>query len=210
MKARSRALPREPRARLIAAAADVLLRRGVGGLGLREVARRAGVSHGAPLRHFAGVSELRSAVAAEGYRRLFAEIEAAAAALGPRASARARLAAAGAAYVRCALAQRETFELMFRRELLDPEEPSLAEAANAAFGQLLGLIRAAQAEGWQASLDERVVASAVWSTVHGLAQLWIHGALPPDSAALGLEAHLAGVLALLLPKPPRAATKRAR
>jgi hypothetical protein len=146
-------------------------------------------------------------VAAQGYRRLFAEIEAGVRALGPRASARARLAAAGAAYVRCALAQRETFELMFRRELLDPAEPSLAAAAHDAYAQLLALIRGAQAEGWHPEEEAHVLAVAVWSMVHGLAQLWIHGALPPESAALGLEAHVAA-LELILPAARRRAPKR--
>src|SRR5581483_949343 len=37
---------------------------------LREVARRAGVSHNAPYRHFASRDDLLRAVAAEGFERL--------------------------------------------------------------------------------------------------------------------------------------------
>src|ERR1700740_773464 len=43
---------------------------GPAGFTLREVARRAGVSHNAPYRHFADREELLAAVAAQGFREL--------------------------------------------------------------------------------------------------------------------------------------------
>src|SRR5499425_3862321 len=67
---------------------------------LREVARRAGVSHNAPYRHFRDRDDLMAAVAAEGFRELSrAMMEAAA----PKSDALDRLRQAGLGYVRFAL-----------------------------------------------------------------------------------------------------------
>ena len=75
---------------------------GLEGLTLREIARRAGVSHGAPLRHFASLAALCSAVATQGFRQLYADIAEAMEAAGP--DGRDRLCASGQAYVRFAVA----------------------------------------------------------------------------------------------------------
>src|SRR5262250_3802720 len=79
---------------------------GPAGFTLREVARRAGVSHNAPYRHFADGEELLAAVAAQGFRELTQAMRHAArqepAALG-------RLKRAGVAYVEFALRRPEHF-----------------------------------------------------------------------------------------------------
>ncbi|HYM69483.1 MAG TPA: helix-turn-helix domain-containing protein, partial [bacterium] len=55
---------------LLRAAIDLVADVGPRGFTLREVARRAGVSHNAPYRHFRDKEELIAAVAAEGFREL--------------------------------------------------------------------------------------------------------------------------------------------
>ena len=61
----------DTRQRLIDCAIDVLDRDGLAALGLREVARRAGVSHNTPSRHFpGGYRDLCTAVAAVGFAGL--------------------------------------------------------------------------------------------------------------------------------------------
>ena len=50
---------------------------GLDGIGLREIARRAELSHGAPGRHFPTLGALLAAVAAEGFRDLYAAVDAA-------------------------------------------------------------------------------------------------------------------------------------
>src|SRR5690606_15390057 len=62
------------RERLLQAARDVVARDGLEGLTLRAIARHAGVSHGAPLRHFPSLAALLAAVAADGFVRLVASI----------------------------------------------------------------------------------------------------------------------------------------
>ncbi len=58
------------RAALLEAAREVLAKEGVEALTLREVARRAGVTHAAPYRHFADKEALLAAVATEGFAAL--------------------------------------------------------------------------------------------------------------------------------------------
>jgi AcrR family transcriptional regulator len=59
------------------AAVEVIEERGAGGFSLREVARRAGVSHTAPAHHFGDMKGLLTSVAEEGFAALHAASEAA-------------------------------------------------------------------------------------------------------------------------------------
>jgi AcrR family transcriptional regulator len=172
------------RDRLLQAARDVLADHGLEGLTLRAIARQAGVSHGAPLRHFPTLASLLSAVAAEGFARLqatvtagieAAEREAAAAGddLGPRRS----LATAGRAYVRFALDDPGVFSVTFRPERVDVSDPDYQAQGYRSFQQLVGLVEAAQAEGWRPDEPADALAAVLWSHVHGLAVLSLHGSL---------------------------------
>jgi AcrR family transcriptional regulator len=171
--------------RLLEVTADLLATDGIEALSLREVARRAGVSHGAPLRHYPSLAALLSSVAAEGFRRLFAAVDAGVTAAGPDASARERLVGAAHGYATFALANPGHFTLMFRPDLLDPNSEEFAQAAPAAFSQLVELIRAYQAEGWQPDVKPVHLAGAVWGSVHGVTTLWLQGAM---KGATGAEA----------------------
>jgi AcrR family transcriptional regulator len=189
-----------PRERLLQAARDVLAADGLEGLTLRAIARRAGVSHGAPLRHFPSLASLLAAVAADGFARLVATVddhlavaEAATAALpippgGGAADAaveatgglgpRRRLAVAGEAYVRFALDDPGVFSVTFRPERVDVTDDDYQVQGMRAFGQLVDLVTAVQADGWHPDEQPEVLAAVVWANVHGLAVLILHGALP--------------------------------
>lgn len=175
--------PDSLRDRLVEGAVRLLAEEGIERLTLRRLARRAGVSHGAPLRHFRSLADLRSEVAARGFRLLTESIDKSAAQLPAGAGARARLAAAGRAYVESAVATPGLFALMFRPGELDGSNAVFREAAEAAFGQLLALVRTAQDAGWKSERDTVHVAGAVWAAVHGLATLWSQGAIAAASAA---------------------------
>jgi AcrR family transcriptional regulator len=162
--------------RLVQVALELLAEEGIEALTLRSVARRAGVSHGAPARHFRSLSDLRAEVAATGFRLLSEAIEKADAGSSPTCGPMLRLAAAGRAYVECALANPGLFALMFRKGDLDPDNESLRRDSSAAFERLLEAVGLAQAEGWQAGRDSRLLAGALWASVHGLATLWAGGA----------------------------------
>ncbi|HKJ25144.1 MAG TPA: TetR/AcrR family transcriptional regulator [Myxococcota bacterium] len=162
--------------RLVEVGLKLLEREGLEALTLRRIAREAGVSHGAPLRHFAGLSDLRAEIAARGFRILSDAVDEASGALPAGAGPRARLHAAGVAYVEAAVAHPSLFALMFRPEALDRANAAFARESFAAFERLLRLVRAAQDDGFEPASDVRVLAGAVWASVHGLASLWSQGA----------------------------------
>jgi AcrR family transcriptional regulator len=187
--------------RLVDVAFDILEREGVAGLTLREVARRAGVSHGAPLRHFHGLAGLLAEVASRGFELLALSVEEGAGDAPPGAGALERLRAAGRAYVHAAAAHPHLFALMFRRDGLDWEDSRLQQTSSAAFGQLVQLIRAAQDAGYHAERDTLMLAGIVWSCVHGLATLWSQNALQVIPGAT-LEGALDSLLAIITPTAP--------
>lgn len=162
--------------RLVQVALELLAEEGIEALTLRSLARRAGVSHAAPARHFRSLSDLRAEVAATGFRLLSEAIERSDTALLRAGSPMPRLAAAGRAYVECALANPGLFALMFRTGDLDPDNESLMRDSSAAFERLLEHVRRAQAAGWQAERDSSLLAGSMWASVHGLATLWAEGA----------------------------------
>jgi AcrR family transcriptional regulator len=167
---------RDVRRALLDAAADLVRRRGPGLVSLRETARQAGVSHAAPAHHFRDKAGLLTALATEGYRGLAQSIETAIAAAAAT-DARQRLHAVGVGYVRFALERPAQFEIMFRMELLRPQEPGFGAEADRAYGLLIGTIEQAAREGRLRGRDPGRVALAAWSMVHGFASLWVGGRL---------------------------------
>jgi AcrR family transcriptional regulator len=141
---------------------------------LREVARRAGVSHNAPYRHFRDRDDLMAAVAAQGFRELTqAMIEAA----GERTDALERLKRAGLGYVTFALRRPEHFTVMFDAPISKRKHPDSA-AAEEAFGTLKSFVKGCQDAGRLPSGDLRQMALLAWTMVHGIAKLAITGRLP--------------------------------
>ena len=185
------------RDRLVRAARAHLDERGLDGLSLRAIARRAGVSHGAPLRHFPGVDHLLAAVAAEGFRDLHRFVEKATLE-APDDDAPDRLRHAGRGYVRFATSNPGVFELMFRHERYAAQEPELLEAGAVAFLQLVGLVTDAQAGGWHPSDQPGELAAMVWSGVHGVASLWIPGTMASAVALTGATADLDRIVDLVV------------
>jgi AcrR family transcriptional regulator len=178
-----------PRDRLLTAAREVVAKDGLEGLTLRAIARQAGVSHGAPLRHFPTLAALLAAVAADGFARLVDGVDAAIARAeaGRRLAAVERLAVAGRAYIDVALADPGVFSIMFRPERCDVDDPEYQHQALRSFGQLVSLVETAQATGWHPDEPPIVVAGVVWAKVHGVAELTLHGGLEavlgPDPVA---------------------------
>jgi AcrR family transcriptional regulator len=162
--------------RLVQVALQLLAEEGIEALTLRTVARRAGVSHGAPARHFRSLADLRAEVAAHGFRLLSEAIEKCTAPLLPEVSPVERMRAASRAYLDCVLENPGLFALMFRAGDLDLTNPAYARDSHAAFERLLDHVRAAQAEGWHADRDPRLLAGSLWASIHGLATLWAQGA----------------------------------
>jgi AcrR family transcriptional regulator len=158
---------------LLAAAHSVLRRDGIAGLGLRSIAREAGVSHTAPKHHFGDTAGLLSELAAVGFRRLGEAMSTAA--LGAP-DIRTRRNAIGMAYVHFAYENSALFGLMFRNEIIDMRRPSLAEASASAMRVMAPIValEPSLAESPPTmSEDDAVRVTAAWAFVHGLATLLI-------------------------------------
>jgi AcrR family transcriptional regulator len=160
---------------LLDAAAALLQERGVAGTSLREVARRAGVSHSAPAHHFGDKAGLLTAVAREGFRRFLVALAEADEASADRPEE--RFTEIGVAYVRFAVENPAYFSVMWRSDVQDPRDPAVVEFAAPAFEILRRNVADLQARGWKRDDDTLGVAIGCWSVAHGLATLWLEGAL---------------------------------
>jgi len=165
---------------LIAAGEAVLTERGVEGFSLRETARRAGVSAGAPAHHFGDTRGLLTAIAGLAFRDLTEAPELAA--REPVQSDRVQKLAT--VYVQFALRQRARFDLMWRSTLLDPENRDFRETRERAFHvfdrAVAGVDRVVEIP-----LDPVLAPSvALWSLAHGFARLAIDGAFGQGEPAI--------------------------
>lgn len=152
---------------LRASAVDVIADKGLNGFSLREVARRAGVSHAAPGYHFGDVRGLLTAVAIEGFDTLYAELVRAGSGIDDPVE---RLKAIGRGYVRVATEHPGHCEVMFRDDVVDGDDQRLASAGLAAYGVLESTV-AAIAQQYNASLSVRDAARLCWSAMQGLVEL---------------------------------------
>jgi AcrR family transcriptional regulator len=147
---------------------------------LREVARRAKVSHNAPYRHFTGREELLDSVAAEGFERLTVSMERY---MAPGRSPAERLELCGCGYVDFALRWPQHIQVMFDLARTANACAPAQIAGQAAFRVLLGSITDAQRSGDLPGGDPLPLAWTAWSLVHGIAKLAISGNLPLDAPA---------------------------
>lgn len=175
------------RAACLRAALELLEEDGANALSLRAVARRAGVAHSAPYRHYADRDALVSAVAAVGYRDLAEHLAAA----HPSPSTPDDLAAVAVAYVQFALQRPALFRVMFGEPCdLDSPERVAATAAISAY------VRAIVGRSFPGTNPE-AMSTAVWALVHGLAFLHLDGKLDtstPAAVAGGVRAAVHAVL----------------
>jgi AcrR family transcriptional regulator len=165
---------------LLDEAAAVLEEKGVVGLSLRDLARRAGVSPTAPYHHFRDKAHLIGELALDTLGDLdVALAEADALHSEPEEQLRAQ----GVAYVLFAADHPERFRLAFRPEMGDPFS-GLADSESALPEDLVGfrhLVRAVRRLVAEPA-RQSALAIAAWSLVHGLAALLVDGPLRPIAA----------------------------
>ena len=162
-----------PRA-LVDAALELIGERGPAGFTLREAARRVGVSHAAPYRHFPDRDALLQAVAEEGFTVMRDEMVEA---IGEIDDPAARFQALGITYVRFAVGHPSHFPVMFGPGGARTDGSSLAAVKEETFRLLLAAIANCQAAGVVREGPPEELAVAAWSAVHGLASLLVDGAL---------------------------------
>ena len=166
---------------LIEAAVQLVAERGVDGLTLRAAARRVGVTHAAPYRHFSDKDALIAAVAEQGFRRMVRFMHQARDEAEPEPFL--QLQAIGVAYVEFALAHPSHFRVMFGPKLSSQvgRYDDLRSSARNAFGLLVETIRSGQRNGVVRDGDSRELAVTAWSVVHGLSALLIDGHVPGEN-----------------------------
>jgi AcrR family transcriptional regulator len=175
---------------------------------LREVARRAGVSHNAPYKHFPEKRDLLAAVAARGFEAL---AERTLAALEGLTDARGRLLACGRAFVAHGIANPALYRLMFSATLTSPDagRPSIEKAAAAKAraivdAALADAVRSGAFPPSMANPREGAAASlAMWSILHGLTMLAIDDFVgPPKDVETLVDPILGALLSGIASHPP--------
>ncbi|MCH6160029.1 TetR/AcrR family transcriptional regulator [Streptomyces marispadix] len=164
-------------AALTAAALQLLDERGAERMTVREVARRAGVSPGAPFRHFADRQALLTAVA----ERVLDDFEQwqLAAVAGERGPA---MRAFGLGFVRYAVRHPHRFELVRSRVFGSQQPAELRPRLSRIERTLTDLIVEGQRRGELAAGDPAVVSLAGQALVYGLSLMIVDGYLPPERA----------------------------
>jgi AcrR family transcriptional regulator len=158
---------------------------------LREIARRAGVSHAAPKHHFASLGQLFAEVAARGFEQFHAELKGAAERDADQ-SPRSRLIAMGRAYLRFAAGNPAMYSLMFgKRDNVVTMTTNLAANMLAAWA-----ILEAHVADFVGEARAPYGAVTTWSAVHGLAMLRVERKLPPHvEPEVAIEALMRTVVA---------------
>lgn len=154
---------------LLAVGEEVLAEQGVGDLSLREVARRLGVSHNAPYKHFPTREALLAGIAEAGFEDLGQRLTAAAEGRGDVAA----MAARATAYITFALERPAVFKVMFSNEIDRGAFAGLQARRVEILQDMIGRIRKAFGD---AALGEATLGG--WAFLHGLACLLLDGQVP--------------------------------
>lgn len=159
---------------LIKAGIEILSKEGVGGLSLRKVAKRAGVSHSAPYAHFKDRHALIAAISTEGFKQLYAELDTA---IAPYANDPKRQLIEGArAYVQFAMNNADTFKIMFSGVLeKEKEYPSFVEISRKMFERVVEIVQACQNAGVLHASPPDLMAVSIWGQIYGVILLALEG-----------------------------------
>jgi AcrR family transcriptional regulator len=162
------------RTEILKASVTLMNEGGLGALSMREVARRAGVSHQAPYHYFPDREAILAELAGEGFDQLYDYMVSA---LGHARDKVAKVRALGEAYVRFALNNPEVFKLMFRCEMCDlMRHPHAKAKADRCFDVVVATVGSGGSAANKADPDLAPVIAA-WSLSHGLATLLLEGKL---------------------------------
>ena len=161
---------------ILCAARDLLEENNIASLSLRAVAKKVGVSHTAPYRHFKDKESLLAGIAGEGFKEMTTQLTEAVN-LHP-GDPSAQLQAAGHRYVKLVAENPQCVQLMFGGILpCDDTYPETRESGDMAFDALKMIIKEGQALGVFKKGDVELMALTTWSGIHGLSLLLISGSI---------------------------------
>jgi AcrR family transcriptional regulator len=164
---------------LLTATVAIIKERGVEHVSVREAAKRAGVSPGAPFRHFKSKTVLLTAVAEQAMDRLTEAVARAQSAAG-HADPLAAFEAIGEGYLDWAIANPTHFQIISSRSLIDFEGSDRLRGQNEAIRRrMIDLLAQAQLQGRLArDVDFDHLVLAARALVYGLARMAIDGHFP--------------------------------
>jgi AcrR family transcriptional regulator len=181
------------RRRILHASVALIEQEGLGALSLREVARRAGVSHQAPYHHFADREAILGAIAEQGFQVLRDALERVIEQTRSQGAA-ACIAACGQTYVELACKHPAHFRVMFRPELVNLDNcPGARAEGDSAFAALTAVVHQAVKEGLPPVPSEEALVALAWSVAHGLACLILDGPLSKKLPSTERSAQIRGV-----------------
>jgi AcrR family transcriptional regulator len=183
-------------------ALEIIAKGGIDSLSLRDVARRLGVSHQAPYKHFPSRDHILAEVVGRAYASFAAHIEKRPRSEDPYED----FANLGRSYMEYARKHPLHYQLMFGTPLPDPaEHPEMMNKAEHAFDCLKEAI--AKLPGRAAGADVELDAVFALSTVHGLASILATRATPQlgirKAAIAEATAHALGRIGTALGRPGR-------
>jgi AcrR family transcriptional regulator len=163
---------------LIEAALRMVKEQGVEGVSVREVAKRAGVSSGAPFRHFPSRTALMTAVAEQAMSRFRDEIVRALEEVEGNAPLD-RFRALGTAYMRWVVRNPAHFEVIANRALIDFEGSGSLRRDNAEIRSLMEqLLTEASRRVPLRHDDVKAISFAARALAYGVARMYIDGHFP--------------------------------
>ncbi|MBI5962105.1 MAG: TetR/AcrR family transcriptional regulator [Chloroflexi bacterium] len=159
---------------LIKAGVEILAKDGVGGLSLRKVASKAGVSHTAPYSHFKDKQALIAAISTEGFRQLYARVNMVVEKYNGKPSR--QLVESAWAYVQFAMDDRDRFKVMFSGVLeKEKEYPEFVAESHRNFQLIMQIVEVNQAACVLRDGPSDLVTLSAWGIVHGFILLLLEG-----------------------------------
>jgi AcrR family transcriptional regulator len=177
------------RERIVQASTELIQEQGLSALSMREVARRAGVSHQAPYYYFADREAILGAIAEQGFRMMRDFVQRS---VPERSGApHEAIIAGGHAYLEFAFAHPAHFRVMFRPELVSPERhPNVQGEGLRACDTFFRIVESAVQGGLPAEPNVDALFLTCWSFAHGLACLVLDGPLDVVSPNMDRKAQI--------------------
>lgn len=155
---------------LISAGIDIITEDGIKNLSIRNAAKKIGVSHTAPYRHFKNKEELLVAIAIKGFDILVQDMDKALSKVNP--SDLSALVEAGRAYIQFAVSNSNYYRIMFGDTIRNKTGyPDFFKVYDRSFRKLIHIIETGGHKQSTDKTDLEITAIAVWSLLHGYCSL---------------------------------------